>query len=219
MKLSKTTINLLRNFASINTNILVKPGNQIMTVAANKTSFACAEVEEDFDVTFGIYDLNELLGVLSIFNDPDLTFTEKSLTISEGKNRIRYMPADAEVLIYPKKEPKFSDTPDAEFTLTSQHLTQIIKASSVLKVPFMTIQGDGNKIVILVHDKSNPNTNQFAIDVEAETDKTFSMHIKVDSLKMIPEDYQVLVSSAKVCKFIGDKKTYLVTGETDSSFE
>lgn len=219
MKLSKPTINLLRNFASISTNILLKPGNKIMTVAANKTAFAAAEIEETFDVEFGIYDLNEFLGVLSIFEDPDLTFTEKSLTISEGKNRIRYMPADAEVLIYPKKEPKFSDDPEAEFVLSAQQLSQIIKASSVLKVPFMTIKADGKKIVVLVHDKSNPNTNQFAIDVEADTDKTFDMHIKVESLKMIPEEYKVLVSSAKVCKFIGDKKTYSVTGETDSSFE
>ena len=219
MKLSKTTVNLLRNFSSINTNLLITPGKSIMTVAANKTAFAKADVEEEFDVAFGIYDLSEFLGVLSIFENPELTFGERSLTISDGKNRIRYMPADAEVLIFPKKEPKFSANPEAEFVLTSQHLQQIIKASSVLKVPFMTIKGDGSKIVVLVHDKSNPNTNQFSIDVEVDTDKTFDLHIKVDSLKMIPEDYKVLVSSAKTCKFIGDKKTYLVTGEIDSSFE
>ena len=219
MKLSKTTVNLLRNFSSINTNLLITPGKSIMTVAANKTAFAKADVEEEFDVAFGIYDLSEFLGVLSIFENPELTFGERSLTISDGKNRIRYMPADAEVLIFPKKEPKFSANPEAEFVLTSQHLQQIIKASSVLKVPFMTIKGDGSKIVVLVHDKSNPNTNQVSIDVEVDTDKTFDLHIKVDSLKMIPEDYKVLVSSAKTCKFIGDKKTYLVTGEIDSSFE
>lgn len=219
MKLSKTTVNLLRNFASINTNLLIRPGNQLMTVSANKTSFASAEIEETFDTTFGVYDLSELLGVLSIFDNPELEFTDRALTISDGKNKIRYMPADADVLISPKKEPKFSATPEAEFTLTSLQLTQLIKASSVLKVPFVTFKGDGCKIVVLVHDKSNPNTNHFSIDVEAETENTFDMHIKVDSLKMMPEEYKVLISSAKVCKFIGDKKTYLVTGELDSSFQ
>ena len=219
MKLSKTTINLLRNFAGINTNLLIRPGNEIMTVAANKTAFAKAEVEETFDVEFGVYDLSELLGVLSIFESPELEFTDRSLTISSGKNRVRYMPADASVLISPKKEPKFTDSPEAEFTLTSQQLSQIIKASSVLKVPFMTINGDGEKISVLIHDKSNPNTNQFAIDVESVSSSKFDLHIKVESLKMIPEDYQVLVSSSKMCKFIGDKKSYIVTGETDSSFE
>jgi hypothetical protein len=188
-----------------------------MTVAANKTSFASVEVEESFDTTFGIYDLNELLGVISIFNDPDLEFSEKSLVISEGKNRIRYMPADADVLIFPKKEPKFSDSPEAEFELSSQHLTQIIKAASVLKVPVVTFKGDGKKIVVMVHDKTNPNSNQFVIDVESETSEKFDMHVKVDSLKMLPETYKVLVSFNKILKFVGDKKNYLVTCETDST--
>lgn len=219
MKLSKNTVNILRNLASINTNLLITPGNKLMTVAANKTAFAAVEVEESFDTTFGIYDLNELLGVLSIFTDPELTFTEKSLTISEGKNRIRYMPADAEVLIFPKKEPKFSDTPDAQFDLTGQHLNQIIKAASVLKVPVVTFKGDSEKIVALVHDKTNPNSNQFVIDVEADTSETFDMHVKVDSLKMLPENYKVLISFSKILKFVGDKKTYLVTCETDSTSE
>ena len=219
MKLSKNTLNILRNFAGINQNLMIKEGSTLLTVASNKTAFASAEVEETFDVDFGIYDLSELLGVLSIFADPELEFSERSLIISEGKNRIRYMPADAEVLVFPKKEPKFTDTPDAEFTLTSQNLTQIIKAASVLKVPVVTFKGDGEKIVALVHDKTNSNSNQFIIDLNAETDRTFDMHVKVDSLKMLPEDYNVQISFQKILKFVGDKKSYLVTCETDSSAE
>ena len=222
MKLSKNTLNLLRNFSSINNNILIRPGNTLMTVAANKTAFACAEIEESFPHQFGIYDLNEFLGVISIFNDPDLDFTDRALTISEGNRRIRYMPADPEVIIFPKKEPKFTDEPDASFTLDSQQLTQISKASSVLKAPIVTFKGDGSKIVVLVHDKTNPNSNQFTIDVGENTDKNFEMHLKVDSLKMqhAPGDsYEVLVSFAKIVKFIGDRKSYLVACETDSTSE
>ena len=219
MKLSKQTINILRNFAGINTNLHITPGNTLMTVAANKTAFAIAEVEETFDTAFGVYDLGELLGVLSIFTDPDLQFNEKTLVISEGKNRIRYMPADSEVLIYPKKEPRFPDEPDAEFDLTAQNLAQITKASSVLKVPFVTFKGEGNKIVALVHDKANPNSNQFSIDVGAATTEVFDMHVKVESLKMLPEDYKVQVSFNKILKFVGDRKSYLVTCETDSASE
>lgn len=219
MKLSKQTLSILRNFSGINTNLYITPGNTLMTVAANKTAFAIATVEENFDTTFGVYDLNELLGVLSIFADPDLEFSSKNLIISEGKNRIRYMPADAEVLIFPKKEPKFPDEPDAEFLLSAQNLAQITKASSVLKVPFVTFKGDGTKISVLVHDKSNVNSNQFTIDVNTKSTAVFDMHVKVDSLKMLPEDYAVKVSFNKILKFVGDKKSYLVTCETDSSSE
>lgn len=219
MKLSKQTITLLRNFAGINQNLLIRPGNSIMTVAPNKTSFAVATIEESFDTEFAIYDLNELLGVMSIFTDPDLMFSEKSLVISEGKNRIRYMPADPEVLIFPKKQPKFSDSPECTFNLTAQQLQQIIKASSILKVPVVTVKGDGTKVSILVHDKTNPNSNQFVIDVESDTSQVFDMHVKVESLKMLNEDYVVDVSFSKILRFTGDKKTYLVTCETDSSNE
>ena len=219
MKLSKNTINILRNFNSINNNILITPGNKLMTVAANKTAFASAEIEESFDTEFGVYDLSEFLGVLSIFTDPELTFNDKALVIAEGKNRIRYMPADSEVLIYPKKEPRFPDTPDAQLELTMQQLSQVIKAASVLKAPIITFKGDGSKITVLVHDKTNPNSNQFVIDVGEDTDKVFEMHVKVDSLKMLPENYSVMISFNKVIKFVGDKKNYLVTCETDSSVE
>ena len=57
MKLSKQTINILRNFAGINTNLYISPGNTLMTVAANKTAFAVAEVEETFDTAFGGCDV------------------------------------------------------------------------------------------------------------------------------------------------------------------
>lgn len=218
MKLSKQTITILRNFASINQNIHIAPGSVMMTAAPNKTSFAIATVQESFPCDFYIYDLNELLGILSIFSEPELEFTERVLNISEGKNRIRYMPADAEVLIFPKKEPKFTDSPDAEFKLTAQQLTQIIKAASVLKVPVVTIRADGSQIILMVHDKSNPNSNQFVIDVDVATNREFELHIKIDKLNMIPEDYQVLVSNMKICKFVGQDKSYLVTGENDSTF-
>lgn len=219
MKLSKQTINVLRNLAGINTNLLISPGNRLMTIAANRTMFAAVTVEETFNSKFGIYDLNELLGVLSIFNDPDMEFTDRMLTISEGKNRIRYMPANESVLSFPTKEPKFPESPDASFVLSAQHLSQIIKAASVLKVPVVTVKGDGTKIVVLVHDKTNPNSNQFIIDVEEDTDRVFDMHVKVEYLKMLHENYTVFVSFNKILKFVGENKVYVVTCELDSSSE
>lgn len=216
MKLSKETITILRNFASINPNIMFKKGNTLMTGAANKTCFAVAEIEETIPVDMGIYDLGELLGVISIFNDPDLTFTNGTLTISEGRNKIRYMPADAEVLVYPKRQVSLP-TNDVSFNLPAAQLQQIIKAGAVLKVPFMTVKGDGSKITVIVHDKANVNSNQFVIDVDVDSTAEFQMHVKVDNLKMLVEDYFVEVSFNKILQFTGKKKSYLVTCEIDSS--
>ena len=70
MKMSTKTLNLLKNYASINTNILVKPGNQSSTISPVKNVMSVANVEEDFDTEFGIWDLNKFLGVVSLFDKP-----------------------------------------------------------------------------------------------------------------------------------------------------
>ncbi len=154
---------------------------------------------------------------MSIFNDPEVSFSEKEMTISEGKNRIRYLPADAEIIVSPKSKIKFPADAEISFKLPASELTQIIKASSVLKAPIVTVTGNGQEISIKVHDKTNPNSNQFTI-TKGETEFTFDFHIRVDLFKMLTEDYDVTISSKKMCQFAGDSKTYWVMCETDSSF-
>lgn len=218
MKLSKPTLALLKNLSTINGNLLIQPGNVLATIATNKTISAEMEVEETFDTEFGIYDLSEFIGVLGIFEDPELEFDKKCLTISEGKNSIRYLPAEASVLVVPKKAKPFPADAEVSFDLPSNILANIVKSASVLKVPFVTIKGDGSKLSLVVHDKANANSNQFNIDI-GSTDKEFAFHMKVDSLKMVPENYKVLISSKKVAKFIGTKKSYMLAMEFDSTYE
>lgn len=216
MKLTKETLGILKNYATINTNILLKPGSLLQTKSPNNTIYSEAKVEEVFPTEFGIYDLNEFLGVLSIFNDPELTFNDRSLTISEGKNKIHYLPADAEVLIAPKGAPKLP-VPEVEFELSAQSLQQIIKASAALKVPFMTIHSKDGNIEILVHDKANPNSNKFQLEL-GTTEHEFNVHVKVESLKMLPDTYTLQVTSKKICLFKSATKSYLLACEADSTF-
>ena len=56
MKLSKTTLELLKNFATINTNLLVKSGSSLSTVSASKSILAKGTIEESFPQEFAIYD-------------------------------------------------------------------------------------------------------------------------------------------------------------------
>ena len=55
--LSNRTLDVLKNFSTINSNILVKPGNVLTTISPIKNVMAEATVEEDFDTEFGIWDL------------------------------------------------------------------------------------------------------------------------------------------------------------------
>lgn len=218
MKFSKQTLSILKNFASINTNLLLKPGTTISTISVDKSMVAAAELEEVIPVQFGIYDLNEFLGIVSIFSDPDIKITEKEMVISEGRNSVRYLPADNSILVTPKNaKPSIAENAEVNVRLTAGELTQIIRSSSVLKVPFVTFSGNGSNLTIKVHDKANPNSNAFTLD-KGETEYTFDYHIRVDLLKMLSEDYDVTIASDKKSRFTGNNKTYWVMCETDSSF-
>ena len=86
MKLSEKTLNILKNFSSINQSILVKQGNQLRTISVAKNILAEAEIKEDFPRDFAIYDLNQFLNGLSLHQDPEMDFSPDSyVTIREGK--------------------------------------------------------------------------------------------------------------------------------------
>jgi hypothetical protein len=217
MKLSKETVGLIKNFAGINSNLLLKAGNKLATISAQKNVMADATVTETFP-DFGIYDLNEFLGAMSIFEDPDLDFSEKYVTIKQGNMSIKYFAAEASVLTAPQKAITFPEA-EIEFNLTANMLDMIRKTSGVLRASDLTITGDGSTITAVVGDKKNATGNTFQEPV-GTTDKTFTVHLKVENLKMLPGDYTVSVSSKKISRFKGNGDlVYYVAVEADSSFD
>lgn len=218
MKLSKETVNLFKNFAGINSNMLLKSGNEISTISAQKNVMSDTIVSEQFPIDFGIYDLNEFLGALSLFNDPELEFAEKFVTIKENGSSIKYFAADASVLTVPSRKITFPEA-EIEFTLTSTMLNMIHRTASVLRATDLQIIGDGSKIVVAVGDKKNVTGNSYNAHV-GSTDKTFQANLKVENLKMLPGDYIVSISSKKISRFKAptSELVYYVAVEADSTF-
>lgn len=217
MKLSKETVGLIKNFAGINSNLLLKSGNKLATISAQKNVMADAVVTETFP-DFGIYDLNEFLGAMSLFEDPELTFNEKWVTIEQGGNSIKYFAADASVLTAPQKAITFPDA-EIEFQMSANMLSMIQRTASVLRASDVSIVGDGSTIAVVVGDKKNATGNSYNSAVGA-TEKKFKVNLKVENLKMIPGDYQVSISSKKISRFKGaGDLVYYVAVEADSTFE
>jgi ribosomal protein L28 len=217
MKLSKETVGLIKNFAGINSNLLLKSGNKLATISAQKNVMADAVVTESFP-DFGIYDLNEFLGAMSLFEDPELEFSDKYVTIKQGNSSIKYFAAEASVLTAPQKAITFPDA-EIEFNLTANMLSMIQRTASVLRASDLTISGDGSTITAVVGDKKNATGNSFQESV-GSTDKKFKVNLKVENLKMLPGDYTVSVSSKKISRFKGaGDLVYYVAVEADSTFE
>jgi hypothetical protein len=219
MKLSKDTLSVVKNFASINSNLMLKAGNTLGTISAQKNVMAETPVSENFPQDFGIYDLNEFLGAMSLFEDPELEFNDKYVTIKEGTNSIKYFGADPSVLVAPTKSITF---PDAEInvTITEAMLSMIHKTASVLRSADVLLVGADGKLKVVVGDKKNATGNSYEVDV-ADTDKNFKVNLKVDNLKMLPGDYDVSISSKKISRFKNVKNdlVYYVAVEADSIFE
>jgi hypothetical protein len=76
MKLSESTLSILKNFSTINSGFIIRPGKLQKTLSTDKSIMAEVEFDDDFTTEFGIYDLNQFLGNVSALNNPDLEFDD-----------------------------------------------------------------------------------------------------------------------------------------------
>jgi len=217
MKINNKTLNILKNFATINPSIIVKPGNILKTISSSKTILARAEVPDTFEYPFAIYNLSQFIGCISMFTDPDLDFDESSVTISDGKNKIVYHYADSSIILAPPDKDINIPSVDAEFKISATDIPSVAKALSILELTEIAIVGDGDNIFIQAIDSKNPSSNQYSVKVGA-TDKVFRAIFKPDNLKMVPDDYIVTLSSKGLSKFVGTEATYYVAIEATSTF-
>ena len=220
MKLSDNTLTILKNFAGINNSILVKGGNKLRTISVAKNILAEADISEEFPRDFAIYDLNQFLNGLSLHADPDLDFKEESyLSIREGKRRVKYFFADPNVIIAPPEKEINLPSQDVCFQLDSTSLEKLVKAAAVYQLPDLSAVGEAGVIKLVVRDKKNDTSNEYAIIV-GETDQEFTFNFKVENIKIIPGAYDVVVSSKLLSQFTNTRYnlTYYIALEPDSTF-
>lgn len=217
MKFSKETVALLKNYSTINSNLLIKPGSTLSTISVAKSVYSTTEVKEVFDTQFGIYDLNEFLGVLALFDDPDVEFNDKFATIKQGRSSVKFFGADESVLTAPSKTIKVPPA-DIEFNLSADQVNMILRTAGVLRAADVAIKGDGKELRVIVGDKKNVTGNNYEM-VVGETSDTFTAYIRVDNMKMIPGNYTVELAAKKIAKFTNGTLQYVLTLEQDSTFE
>ena len=209
--MQKSTVEILKNFSSINQSILIHEGNQLATMATTKNIFASAVVEDVFPREFAIYNLPEFLSVLSLFSEPKIEYGENDITIKEGKMKVRYQYSSPAVVISP---PKGKSIPVRDvlltFDLKKEDLAGLIKASSILKATDLIID---QKSMSVTNRKGNDNTYKIDLDgVEGDTDRSFAL--KVEYLKLIPNDYRVQVNE-RVLSFVNEEKQLSYTFTLD----
>ena len=221
MKISENTISILRNFSDINANILFTPGKTLQTMSTMKNIMAKADVEENFESEFGVYDLPEFLRALDSFQQPVLNFNgSANLKIKDEKSSLsaRYAFADKSTLRYPTKVISMPDK-TITFTLKDSDWESVKKLYTNLSLPDIAFKGENGKIKLVALDKKNSNSNESSV-VVGETNLEFTAYVKAENMKIIPGDYDVALSKAKIAHFINKKVKvqYWIALEADSTF-
>jgi len=200
MKLSNNTISVLKNYATINQNLMIKGGKEITTMSAMKNIIARAEVEEDFPQEVAIYDLNEFLSCLSLFKIPNLEFNNSYVMISEDEKpttKMKYFYSDPSVVTTPEKMITMPSN-EITFTLDSATLSNITKAAAVISSADLVLENTSGTSSLTVKDKKNDTANSYSMGVETQGEGNFSFFFKVENLKLIDGKYTVDISSKNI---------------------
>lgn len=222
MELSSFSLQVLKNFAAVNSNIVINPGNTIMTMSEAKNVLAKATVPETFSSEVGIYDLNEFLNVLGLVDSPRVSFRDNHMLVGDtsGRTTIKYFYSDVDMLTHPSKPIDMPD-PDVHFTLDQSTLNSLKRAASVLGHSQLVIEPNDGSIKLTVEDQENSTSNNFSIDVDGGyNNESFSFVLNINNLKMIADDYQVNISSKLISEFksTNSELVYWVALEKSSTY-
>ena len=224
MIISNDTLNVLKNFATINPNLVFKPGQELKTIAESKTIMASAKIVEDFPQEFGVYDLNEFLSVYSLIDNPTVEFEDKAMVISSGnvnQQKIKYFFSSPEILTTPQKDIAMPE-PEVGFTLEEDTLNQIRKAAAVLGHNELSIKGNNGVLTASVADTRDATSNVYSIEIDKDNSckNEFEFVVNIPNLKLLPGDYFVSISSKLISNWTNNNYPveYFIALEKESNY-
>ena len=194
MKLSKETLEVLKNFASINNGLEFKEGNVLSTMSASKTVLVRAELKDSFPETFCVYDLNQYLSVYSINKDPEIDFDEFNVIFKTQRSKTRYRKTAKHMIVTAPDKSLNIGEPDVAFTLSQEDYRDIIDSAKVLQSPHIAVESTGDKIVLTCYNAKDDSAHTNSIEVAEGNGKSFKVVFLTENIKMITGSYDVEIS-------------------------
>tara|TARA_B100001093_G_scaffold215416_1_gene206661 strand:- start:1774 stop:2442 length:669 start_codon:yes stop_codon:yes gene_type:complete len=221
MQLSNETIEVLKNFANVNPNLVVSAGSNLKTISEAKNIMASADISETFDNGFGIYDLNEFLSALNLIDSPTLEFTDNAVKIKNNSSQVEYRFANIEILTQPAKSVTMPDV-DLCLKLSADDISQIKRAAGALGHPVLSLSVIDNSVVAKVCDPNNPTANTWSKTIP--TDRiddfaAFDYQFLISNLKLLPGDYDVSISNKLISSWKSPIVEYWIALEKTSTIQ
>jgi len=222
MKLSENTLAILKNYANINTGIVLKPGKVVETVNQSSTLRSFANISETIPVVFGIYDLTTFLANVSQLGgkDVNIQFDDHKLVLSnESGFSLDYYGAEPQLIKHPTKE-IIEITPDVEFTIHNQHFDKMLKLASLNSFKNFSFVGEDDGLYVKVFNVVDGNavSNSGKFRIGDNPNGVFEARFLVENMKYLPLDYNVKLNHEGVAEFksMDDNITYVtVMQETE----
>jgi len=192
MKISKQTLEILKNYSQINSNILIREGNILSTISVGNSIFSRATVAEEFPQEFAIYDLSSLLGLLSLSDAQDIEFGEKSLTVSKDSGTFEYFYADTSIIVAPpNKEIKLES--HFEFLLPATEIGMLQKAANLTGATTLSVIADGENATLVIGDPKTSSSNSYRKHL-GPTELEFDVRLRIENFKVLVDEYVVSLS-------------------------
>ena len=216
MKFDEWTLKVLKNFSTIEEGLWFRKGSVQATIAESKKMFASARLKQEFPQEFGVADLSRFIAALGLFKEPEIEFGERYLTVNDGSRRLDYGYADKKTIrMPPSSEVKLPST-DLAVPVSWSILSETLKAAGSLGQPEIAVVGADGKLMISTLNAKKPSNDEFST-VVGDTDRDFSIVLRVEDVKFIPLDYTVKLDfSKKLALFSGLDVEYFVGAETTS---
>ena len=216
MKLSENTLAVLKNFASINSGVVLGAGRAQRTISPEKSILVEATLDDDIPTQFGIYDLNQFLGNLTTLRNPELTFSKEGVVLDDGELSFEYRACSANLIITPPEKELVLKSVDVKFSLPNETLQKLIKVATMNGLPNLSVVGKNGSLLLKIHERANDTSNSGTIQIGEYAGQDFTASFKTDNLKLLPNDYNVEIQKGAFAKFENANNTlkYFIALET-----
>lgn len=216
MKLSENTLAVLKNFASINSGVVLNAGKVQKSISPEKSILVEAQLEDDIPSKFGIYDLNQFLGNVTTLRNPELTFTNEDVTLDDGDLALTYHACSPNLIISPPEKELVLKTVDVTFSMPNATLQKLLKVATMNNLPNLTVVGKDGELRLKIHERANDTSNHGSVKIGDYAGADFTATFKTENLKLLPDDYNVEVQKNAFAKFVNVNKTltYFIALET-----
>jgi len=222
MKLSEQTIEILKNFGTINESIMFQTGKVIRTVSKTKNILAEFKSEDEVTKDFSVYDLNNFLAVLTMFNGTEIELEENAckLISADGRNKLKYYYCDPEMITLAPSKPIAMPEAEIQFTFTKEDYNHLKRITNVLGTSDVAVKSDGSKVSILAFDTKNDASATNELVMCDGNGDVYNILFKMQNFVMYPGNYIVNISSKGVSNFKHAELelNYWITSEPGSTF-